>query len=54
MKNRGKISVGTDSICFMESRRKSDYKETERNIEKVTGSVWTDWNFVKAMEGAIE
>ena len=23
-------------------------------IEKVAGSVWTGWNFIKAMEGAIE
>ena len=34
----------------MESRRKSDYKETERNIEKVTGSVWTGRYSIKAME----
>lgn len=49
-----KISVGTGCICFLESRGKSDYKEAEYNIEKVAGSVWTGWNFIKAMEGAIE
>ena len=49
-----RISVGTGCICFLESRGKSDYKEAECNIEKVAGSVWTGWNFIKAMEGAIE
>jgi hypothetical protein len=34
----------------LESRGKSNYQEAECNIEKVAGSVWTGWNFIKAME----
>ena len=37
----------------MESGGKSDYKEAECNIKKVTGSVWSGWYFIKAMEGAV-
>jgi len=38
----------------LESRGKSNYQEAECDIEKVAGSVWTGWNFSKAMEEAIE
>ena len=49
-----KISFRTVCIRLLESRGKSNYQEAECNIEKVVGSVWAGWNFIKAMEGAIE
>ena len=46
----GNVDNLTQVLC----RGKSNYQEAECNIEKVAGSVWTGWNFIKAMEGAIE
>lgn len=55
MQERLRKNIIQDSLhLLLESRGKSNYQEAECDIEKVAGSVWTGWNFIKAMEGAIE
>ena len=42
-----------DNLNQVLCRGKSNYQEAECNIEKVAGSVWTGWNFIKVMETSV-